>query len=330
MKSEYYYEYCKGLLAVKTNQQNFKWIYGSIAPLQSKEKYDNCIVKFDVCIKPEKQLSEVGCSSRHFQAYMWDQERETLYYRRKFGFNFSIGYNIRIKGNTVFAEVGENYYRFIKNRIQNLHGMYYLLSDIANVLLLKNGYLTLYAAGMCGNNTQNGMLLFGPPNTGKTLTVTQVCKKSGYSLLGEDVVITNGTDLYSCPWTSSFRKKKCSFDEAGAFGRTLNNYNYDICEKAKVNDVVLLLKGEEKEKINCDKSELHREICILNGYLFNYFSSPILKILAFMKKDYSEDWGKISDSILKTIVTNCNCHSIQTKNSAGYQSSILKIIDDGM
>ena len=67
--------------------------------------------------------------------------------------------------------------------------MYYLLSDIANIILLKNGLLTLYAAGVYCNKNNKGMVFWGAPNTGKTLTAMRLCKDYDFSLLGEDIVM---------------------------------------------------------------------------------------------------------------------------------------------
>ena len=84
MKPEYYYVYCNGILGVKTNIQNFKWVYGSVAPAESAEAYEKCAVKFHVWIKPEKELDEIDSYSKKFQAFCWSEEHRTIYYRRAF------------------------------------------------------------------------------------------------------------------------------------------------------------------------------------------------------------------------------------------------------
>ena len=40
MGKDYYYIYCQGILGVKTNLRDFRWIYGSTAPSATREAYE--------------------------------------------------------------------------------------------------------------------------------------------------------------------------------------------------------------------------------------------------------------------------------------------------
>ena len=322
MNKEYYYEYCNGILGVKTNAKDFKWVYGSVAPLAKKEKYEQCRVKFDIQVKPEAKLGTAFNVDRKFQAYTWDEDSQTLYYRRKLFLNFHIGFNIKIVENVVCAEIGEHYYKHIKNRTMNLHGMYYLLSDIANIMLLKNGLLTLYAAAVYNDNKKKGRVLFGAPTTGKTLTAMKVCENQNYSLLGEDILITDGIQIFSCPWTMSFRKKSSIIDDAGACGRKSIEGNIKHCEHCELTDVSVLSIG--KKKIESEKKILFNQISILNGYLFNYYSSPIVKVLAFMKQEYQKEWETMAKLMLEKIIANCACRGIQAEKPELFSEIILQ------
>ena len=84
MKNENYYVYCEGILGIRTNIDDFKWVYGSSAPMVSYEEYDKCKVKFNIYIKSERQLNPVKSISKRFQSFIWNDEDETLYYRRNF------------------------------------------------------------------------------------------------------------------------------------------------------------------------------------------------------------------------------------------------------
>lgn len=322
MKAEYYYEYCNGILGVKTDAKDFKWVYGSVAPQTQKEKYEQCKVKFEIRVKPEAKLGIVSNCDRCFQAYTWDESSQTLYYRRKLFLNFHIGFNIKITGNTVYAEIGEHYYKHIKNRTMNLHAMYYLLSDIANIILLKNGLLTLYASAVCDDNKNKGWVFFGAPATGKTLTAMKICENQNYSLLGEDILITDGNQIFSCPWTMSFRKKSSIIDDAGACGRKSMDGSVKYCDHCEITDMVVLSIG--REKTENDKNELFSQASILNGYLFNYYSSPIVKILAFMNQEYQKDWEDMAKQYLKKIIANCKCLGIQAERPELFAQVILR------
>ena len=91
MKNEYYYVYCNGVLGVKTNIRNFRWIYGSVAPETILEEYEKCAVKFDICLKPEQELSEHNCDYS-FQSYKWNDSEKIIGFRRSFLKKIKIGY----------------------------------------------------------------------------------------------------------------------------------------------------------------------------------------------------------------------------------------------
>lgn len=325
MEKEYYYVYCQGILGVKTNIRDFKWIYGSVAPSVSSEEYEKCVVKFDVCIKPEKYLSKNNICDRKFQAYTWNRKSQMLSCYRKFFMNFEIGYHLQIRENTVYAEIGIHYYKFVKNRTMNLHGVYYLLSDLANVILLKNGFLTLYASAVCFGPLKRCIVNFAPPNTGKTYMATKLCEKSDYQLVGEDIVIFDGYKVHSCPWTNSYRKaSKLIFDSSGSLGRSKKKTQTTITEECILTDVMVLSLGEER--VCTDKDQIFRYISMLNGYLYNYYSSPIIKILGYFDEKYDKSWTTYAETFLKNMVNSCRCCELQTEESGDFAGIFHEII----
>lgn len=261
--------YCKGILAVKTNVKNFRWIYGTAPLTTNEEEYQKCAVKVNVVVIPEKKLKKTKSWDKKFQAYTWDNNEKEIFYWRKI-FGLSIGYSICLKDNTIYAKIGENYCRLIKNRTMNLHSIYYLLSDVANIVLLKHGYLTLYASAVADGSSECGTFFFAPPNTGKTMTATMLCKHFGYSLVGEDVVIADGNRIYGCPWTHSYRKKGDRFDSAGVFRCGERPEKLKVCDTCDITELVTLSLGPTE--VNTSKEELLRQIKILNGYLFCYYN----------------------------------------------------------
>lgn len=320
METVFYRVYCRGILGVKTNVPGFKWVYGSTAPDAAREEYEECKIKLEAVVVPEKALTERRNFDKSFQAYSWDQEMHTISCLRTFFLNVKIGYNIRIANNTIYAEIGENYYRFVKNRTMNLHGMYYLLSDLANMLLLKNGYLTLYASAVYYEPKNKCLVNFAPPNTGKTLTVSKLCELPGYKLVGEDVVITDGEKVYSCPWTCSYRGKQSVVDSAGSMRRNAKMAAPQIEEKCVWTDLAVLSLGEKA--IITDPHETLNRICILNGYLFGYFSTPILKLLAYFDKEYYQPWNEMAEAMLKQVVGRVNCCVVQAETAMDFYELI--------
>lgn len=327
MEKEYYYVYCKGILGVKTNFRDFKWVYGSNAPCTSSEEYENCVVKFDICFKPEKRFNKPCACDRRFQAYFWDSKTRTICYDRRFLKKVGISYQLHFGEGVVNAKIGSNYFKFVKNRIMNMHGVYYLLSDLANVLLLKNGFLTLYSSAVYMESFKRCVINFAPPNTGKTCMAMFLCNRYGGTLLGEDVVIYDGEKVHPCPWTSSYRKSRNSIlDSSGALGRGRRADVNIASEACRVTDLAALSLGERK--IDLDKSSTLKDVILLNGYLFNYYSSPIVKVLSYFDDEFDRPWSVVALDYLKAMVDDCNCYRIQSEESVDFAEIFYKIISD--
>lgn len=318
--NEIYYIYCDGILGVKTNSTKFKWIYGSIAPEASSKEYDSCIVKFDICIMPEKKMTPIDVYDRRFQTYTWCEKTHTISYCRTLAPFIPIAYNIRIAENTVSVEIGENYFKFVKLRMMHLDGIYYLLSDLANVILLKNGLLTLYASAVHFEPTNKAVVCFAPPNTGKTLTATKLCEIPGYELVGEDVIITDGQRLYSCPWTCSYRRKSNGKNSAGSFGRRNKIPEGKVRKECDITNLIVLSLGIKKTSE--EKNEIFHQVCMLNGYLFNYYSTAIVKILGLFEKEFCKSWEQDAGAILGRMVEEYSCRFVQSENPLDFYELI--------
>ena len=324
MSREYFFEYCKGVLGAKTNIAGFKWVYGSVAPSVSRERYEACAVKFDICLKPEIELNKINTFDGKFQSYYWDNQTQTVSCRRKILGKIQIGYNITIKENEVVAEIGSNYYKLIKKRVMNLHDVYYLLSDIANLILLKNGYLTLYASGVHYSPLNKGVVCFAAPSTGKTVTAMKLCREAGYRLIGEDILIVKDRQLFACPWTSSYRGKNSFLDSTGAIRFAGKHEQSGMCDVCQLTDLITLAEGDKR--VHSDKMEVLRQILILNGYVFHYYSSPIVKILGYFNPEYCKEWNLHAKEILTQLVDLSECHIIHSGNVMEFS----KIVHDAV
>lgn len=326
MADMYYAVYCKGILGVKTNAKNFCWVYGT-APLKIDEgEYQKCAVKVDITVIPEKKLKSAKSWDKKFQAYAWNHDEKEVFYWRKI-FGLPIGYSICLKENMICARVGKNYCRLIKKRTMNLHGIYYLLSDITNTILLNHGYLTLYASAVV-DEYSHGTVLFAPPNTGKTVTATMLCKHFGYSLVGEDVVVTDGNRVYGCPWTHSYRNKEDRLDSAGLFRNGKCPEMLSMCDVCDITELVTLSLGSYE--VSTRKEELLRQIKILNGYLFGYYNTPIIKILSYFDQTYDIPYGERAEKMLQDMVEHCHCRCVRAETPMDFYQLIgAKAPDEG-
>lgn len=318
----HYYVYCDGILGVKTNIKNFQWAYGSVAPERESNEYERCAVRFEIYAKSEDELKSNGWTEQ-FQAYSWDESKHKLSYRRTMLGTIRLGYDITFENNRIIADIGKNYYRLVQKRLMHMHGIYYLLADLANMILLKNGFITVYASVVHDPVTGKGIAFFAPPNTGKTVTATELCLKNGYRLVGEDLIIANGLKMYACPWTASFRKKKTAFDGAGAFGRTMAIPEINRCDSCELTDMIVLSMGDNR--VLGDKSETLRRISILNGYLFENYASPIIKILGYFDTSYHRDWNQYAVQYLSRLAENSNCSLVYANSPVEFGAIVHEL-----
>ena len=324
MKDEKYFVYCDGILGVKTNMPDFKWVYGQVAPETTPYEYDKCVVKFEINIKKEKKLHNIAEYDSKFQSYYWNDKDNILSCRRKLFSKIPIGYNIKLDNDRVLVEIGRNYNALVKKRVMNLHGAYYLLSDLANVMLMQKGYITLYASAVAFSPMQKAVVCFAAPSTGKTLTATRLCEREGYSMIAEDVLISKGSELYSCPYTSSYRGKRSLLDSSGSIGRKRIVSNGAICACSHITDLVVLANGEEKART--DKQEVLRYVDILNGYLFNYCSSPIIKMLSYFDAEYNKDWYAEVKNQLEYLVDSSSYKIVYSKDPIEFSEKIHQML----
>lgn len=313
MEKERYYVYCDGVLGVKTNRTDFRWIYGSNAPEATAEEFEKCAVRLTVRVRPERMLEHDLRLEKRFQSYLWDGK--TLHCRRRLC-HVPIGYDITLTGSSAQVELGSNYYRLVRHRVMNLHGAYYLLSELANILLLQQGFLTMHAAAVFYKPQDRGAVYFAPPDTGKTRTALELCRLPGYQLVGEDVIISDGQRLFGCPWTGSCRRGGRKLDSAGSVGRRSRPAVTQIRRVCPVTDMTLLSLGNQAGQP--DGQEILRQMCLLNGYLFQYHSSPIVKILAYFDEKYHVLWEKKAEQLLAQMAQRCRCGRVQAQHPADF------------
>lgn len=320
MKNENYYVYSNGILGVKSNIKDFKWIYGSVAPYVSREDYQRCEVKFEINLKPERELPAVVDYDKKFQSYYWQERAKTLSCRRTLFGKISIGYDITVNDGSVTVEMGSNYYKLVKKRVMNLHGVYYLLSDLANIMLLNKGYVTLYASALHNSAKKRGIVCFAPPGIGKTVTATKLCEIDEYSLVGEDVVLFKDGVIFACPYTASYRGRKTFLDSSGALGRTKKASIDKVSHFANVTDIFLLVNGNPKGIE--DKETVLSQIALLNGYLFSYSSSPIVKILGYFDPEFLKNWDSYAVEKIKKLVDECEFSTLYSRDPLKFSELI--------
>jgi hypothetical protein len=192
-------------------------------------------------------------------------------------------------------------------------------------------------------------LVLAPPNTGKTLTTMMACMERGADFLAEDLAITDGKQLYSVPWTSTFRyyeqvdnsrwsralnraTQVAPILELLPLGKTDGIDTLVNAEKmvtaTEITHIVILERGAESVQ-DLSREEAKRKALNLNRYEFNYLKSPTLVAYEFFNPQLSIDRGlederrildETVDNAIETLV-------VKTPDATRYVSMILDHLD---
>lgn len=339
-----YFVYIDRILGVKTNGKEFAWSYGTVAPKSNEEEFNKCKIKIFVDIRKsndvfDENLDQIQLGKYHY--FNANPAESKVYYERNFFGNSKLRYSIEIKENDIYVIVGKNYMKYVKHRIMGLHSMSYILTDIVAGLLLKNGIATIHCSAV--NMDDRSVIIFAPPNTGKTLTSIRLCKNSGYKFISEDFALTDGKNVWSVPWTSTFRyyddineskldtfiNKLTSVIPALELVSIKKNKSIDkylgsdnIKHFSKASDIVVLERGEHK--VDLDKIGGFRKIINLNRYEFNYHKAPAIVVMDYFNHGFSpEEMYKREKEILCKLVEQCNYMCISETNALNYSEVII-------
>lgn len=299
-----YFVYVKDILAVETNLSKFAWSYGSIAPKTGKDLFDKCKIKVYLNVVRDKDVPK-NCNEQ-FSFFTTNQNKNSLYYSRSILGGIKLSFNLRIDGNSVYMTCGKNYYNFIRFRLMNIHSAGYILCDIVEALLLKNGLATLYCSAVDFRENDRTACVFGAPNTGKTLTAMLLCNRYGGKLMSEDFAVTDGEYVWGVPWTNTHRKYKIE----GLSGRVeIQEY------PCRVTDVVVLQKGDEQ----IDRDKNSEKIKYLNRYGLGYIKSPSLVALSYFNREFDiHKMYETENEILEKLIKNSQYLFVSSRESLNF------------
>ncbi len=282
------------MLGLRTTEKEFKWSYGTITPQATRTEYDRCKVR--LTLKVEKDLGPPdGKQLGKYHYFNGSPDNDTIYYSRPFMF----GSKLRIKAEGLLSPepvitFNKTYMRFVTHRFMNVHSAGFILTDLASLLLLHQGYAPIHCSAFQYQDAT--VVIAAPPNTGKTLSTMMACMDHGAKFLAEDLAITDGSTIYSVPWTSTFRfYSKIDSSWRSRLGGKIQSVfppiellplrkqqpitEYvcpeNMLSSAKATHLIVLERGEEGV-IPIDAELADRKVRNLNRYEFNYVRSPLI------------------------------------------------------
>ena len=222
--------------------------------------------------------------------------------------------------------------------------MPYILTDIVSGMLLRNGIATLHCSAV--NHNGRSIIIFAPPDTGKTLTCMRLVKNHGYKFVAEDFALTDGESLWAVPWTSTFRfyddinqSKMDSFLNTitkllpvlALFKFTKSKSIDHYIDQARIElyseatDVAVLERGESA--VCFDKEEGLRKILNLNKYEFNYHKAPAVIAMNYFNRDFCpDDMYTHEKEILYRLITKCKYYCISERNALRYSDVLAEML----
>lgn len=340
---EHYYISSKGILAVKTNVKDFKWSFGHNMPEATKEEYDACHVKLHLVVEDFIEDDELAALGK-YHYFNGNPNAEKIYYTR----DFAMRKKLRIKAENLLSDepkitFNRNYYKFITHRIMNLHSVGYILTDLATLLLLKKGYAPIHCSAF--KKDGSSIAVFAPPSTGKTLSSMMACMDHGAQFIAEDLAITDGREIYSVPWTSTFRfysnmeqsrvsklKNRATKIipplEYVSFSKAKPVTDYvaasSILEAETVTHIAILERGADGVSIE-PAEEAVRKMLNLNRNAFHYLKSPFLTAYEFFNPGMAiEEAAQNEKSILDSLVQNSGkVFSVRNVNPTDYARVLI-------
>ena len=346
-----------GILGIRTNVADLKWSWGVNAPISGREDYEACAVRLSFQVGDLSENEAESRSNREQSAYdgkyhyFRGRERgDSLYYSRPLIGNTKLQLRVSelIQG-TPKLHVSRSYQRFVTHRFMNLHSPGYILSDLASLMLLRQGYSPLHCSAIrTGDAT---VLILAAPNTGKTLAAMTACLNFGAQFIAEDLAITDGRTLYSVPWTSTFRY----YDEIDSSMRSrlvnqatrvlpplelvalTKSRRIDslispnlLLDRSDITHVVILERGREQVQRERPEEAL-RKASNLNRYEFNYMKAPALVAYEFFNPELDLLAAMEEERrILASVIGNASeILVIRSNDASRYAQILLDYVDQG-
>jgi hypothetical protein len=286
-------------------------------PAGSREEYEACAVRLRLVVgdvDPPEDASAPDHVAGKYHYFSGVPGADSIYYERTLLGNQKLRFRLEgLLSGEPTLHVNPQYLRYVTHRFMNLHSAGYILTDVVGLLLLQAGYAPLHCSAFKkGDST---VLVLAPPNTGKTLTTMIACLEHDAGFLAEDLAVSDGTTVFSAPWTSTFRY----YDriDRSRRSRLLNRLTAVVpplellplakvsgvdtlvppdrlLHEAKITHVAVLERGPEAVTEG-DRDEILRKAVNLNRYEFNYVKAPALVAYEFFNPGIGLDEAALQE-----------------------------------
>lgn len=301
--------------------------------------------KIRIEFKVTKDFEKPNYLNQKFH-FVWGKEGiDELYYECPLIGSFKAKLLIRDLTTSPKIFVNPIYYQWLRFQIEGVYPPGSHLTNITTVKLIEHGYVPLHCSAISYDS--EGILIFAPPDTGKTITAFSSLDY-GFKFLSEDIAITDGRYIYGCPftatyrdfannsWISQIRHSLCSqVPIMGYFIKpTLAKSIFELIgekkidKTARIKTIYILDRGKQSLEEMSNK-ETMRRILILNRYGFDYFKNPLL--LAYSNFNEDLDLNRLMEKekqVISKIVSNSTNYLVKSGEHLEYIDLIRKNFGD--
>lgn len=344
-----FYVLSEGVLGLETNELAMKWSYGITPPLADQNAYDACAVRLKFFVD-DIDFGDEKSNSGKYHYFFGKPGVDAINYQRAFFLNSELRLRAQglVTGLPTIA-VNRPYYKFINYRFMNLHSPGYILTDVASLMLLRHNFAPLHCSAFKYKDAT--VVVFAPPNTGKTLSTMMACMEFEANFIAEDLAITDGETVFSVPWTSTFRyydnvessrwvqlinrlTEKIPLLELAPMVKVKPISSYlggtdKIINRSEVTHLVILERDTVASVQPVDFNEAFKKIINLNRYEFNYHKAPLTVAYEFFNPSLDlENAVQSERRILKNLIDKTDkVFVVKSPDATKYAQLIIDTIE---
>ncbi|RLC37350.1 MAG: hypothetical protein DRH33_05860 [Candidatus Nealsonbacteria bacterium] len=298
-----------------------------------RERTEKALIKLN--FKIDNLIKKPSILNQKYHFFWGKHNHPCIYYERRIIGGLFAKMLFKNSEGSPSIIVNKPYLRWIRVRTNNIFPPGTHLTDIATVKLIEKSFTPLHCAGVSWDN--KGILIFAPPNTGKTLT-SILLVQNGFKFISEDISVSDGNEIYGCPFTSTFRYYDKLSSKSTRYlnliatkipflapfiepkAKVIQDYveRDKIKEKASIFAIVVLERGGSKFK-KLDENEAFRRILNINRYEFNYYRNPILRAYSYFNQELDLNSLMLrEEKIIRKVITDKNIYLIRENNPEEY------------
>lgn len=262
-------------------------------------------------IVTKNNLRLASLDHKHHYYYVSAAE-DSIYCERNLGFGISVRMLIRNINTTPAIYVNRLYYHLVRFPLGALLPPGRHLLDIATIRLLQTGFFPIHCAAVSKNG--RCLLMFAPPDTGKTFTALTLYDQ-GFDILTEDMAVTDGCIAWACPFTGTFYHLMSNTQDpswrtrlTSMYGKAVNIFplfarmvrppvaslwsytNGKIEPSSKIVGLVFLQRSGTSAIEVLTPAQALRHLKLSNRMEFTYDVNPALLAFASVHKEFDLDF----------------------------------------